>query len=390
MPHFIAPRDIYYGFDSLEHLAEIPGKRFFIVTDKVLRRLGIVEKATKYLEKAKREVGVFDDVEPEPSKETIERGAKIITDFAPDWIIGLGGGSCMDAAKAMWVLYERPDLEVEGIAPVIDLNLRRKARLILIPTTSGSGSEVSWMAVITNVQEKMKFDIANKELTPDIIILDPSLVAEMPPQLTADTAMDALGNAIEGYTAIPYKNDFSDALAIKAIQVIFQYLPIAYKKGAQDLKAREKLHYAATMAGLCFSNSLVGIAHSLAHSFGAVLKIPHGRSVGLFLPYAIEYNSKEIAHLYSELAMALNIKAPSPQEAASKFVEAIRGLMKEVNQPLCMKEMGIKEEEFNAHLEEMVIKADLSPLSSLNPRIPSKEEYRKLFLYAYEGKVVDF
>lgn len=390
MPLFITPRNIYFGLNSLEHLGEIPGEKFFIVSDKVLSQIGIVGKAVKYLEKAKREVRVFDEVEPEPSKETIEKGAKAMSEFAPDWIVGLGGGSSMDAGKAMWVIYERPDLKVEEINPFFDLNLRKKARLIAIPTTSGTGSEVTWASVITDVQQKVKWELVNRELTPDIVILDPYLASEMPPQLTADTGFDALTHAIESYTAIRYKNDFSDALAIKAIQTIFEYLPIAYKKGAEEIKAREKLHYAATMAGLAVINSAAGIAHSMGHSFGAIFKIPHGRSVALFLPYVIEYNAKEIAPLYAQLADKINIKAPSPKQAVSRLVEAIKSLLKEVGEPLCVKDLGIKEEEYKAHLEELVIKADCSITTPLNPRIPTREEFRKLFICAYEGRGVDF
>jgi len=386
---FTSPRTIVFGEGALEYLKELEGKRVFIVTDKVLRKLGIVDKVVEQLKETGMEIRIFDEVEPEPSKQTIERGAKILSEFGADWIIGLGGGSCMDAAKAMWVLYERPDLTIDDITPFEKLNLRKKARLINIPTTSGTGADVTWAVVITDAERKVKLELASREVVADISILDPALVLDLPPRLTADTGMDALVQAIEAYT-VQWKNDFSDALALRAIQLIFKYLPRAFKNGKNDPEAREKMHNAATMSGLAFSNSQIGIVHAMGHSLGAVFKIPHGRSVAVFLPYVMEYNLSEAASLYAEIAEAIGITNGSDEEKARKLIEAIRNLMRELEEPLSIKEMGIPREEFEAKLDELIEKANESTGTIVNPRVPTEEDYRKLFLYAYEGKSVDF
>ena len=386
---FTSPRTIVFGEGALEYLKELEGERVFIVTDKVLRKLGIVDKVVEQLKETGMEIRIFDEVEPEPSKQTIKRGAKILSEFGADWIIGLGGGSCMDAAKAMWVLYERPDLTIEDITPFEKLNLRKKARLINIPTTSGTGADVTWAVVITDTERKVKLELASKEVVADISILDPALVLDLPPRLTADTGMDALVHAIEAYT-VQWKNDFSDALALRAVQLIFKYLPRAFKNGRNDPEAREKMHNAATMSGLAFSNSQIGIVHAMGHSLGAVFKIPHGRSVAVFLPYVMEYNLSEAASLYAEIAEAIGITDGSDEEKARKLIEAIRNLMKEIEEPLSIKEMDIPREEFEAKLDELIEKANESTGTIVNPRVPTEEDYRKLFLYAYEGKSVDF
>nr|MDO8045078.1 iron-containing alcohol dehydrogenase [Candidatus Baldrarchaeota archaeon] len=386
---FTSPRTIVFGEGALEYLKELEGKKVFIVTDKNLRKLGIVDKVVGQLKETGMEIRIFDEVEPEPSKQTIERGAKILSEFGADWIIGLGGGSCMDAAKAMWVLYERPDLTIEDITPFEKLNLRKKARLINIPTTSGTGADVTWAVVITDAERKVKLELASKEVVADISILDPALVLDLPPRLTADTGMDALVHAIEAYT-VQWKNDFSDALALRAVQLIFKYLPRAFKNGRNDPEAREKMHNAATMSGLAFSNSQIGIVHAMGHSLGAVFKIPHGRSVAVFLPYVMEYNLSEAASLYAEIAEATGITDGSDEEKARKLIEAVRNLMKELEEPLSIKEMGIPRGEFEAKLDELIEKANESTGTIVNPRVPTEEDYRKLFLYAYEGKSVDF
>ena len=386
---FTSPRTIVFGEGALEYLKELEGKKVFIVTDKNLRKLGIVDKVVEQLKETGMEIRIFDEVEPEPSKQTIERGAKILSEFGADWIIGLGGGSCMDAAKAMWVLYERPDLTIEDITPFEKLNLRKKARLINIPTTSGTGADVTWAVVITDAERKVKLELASKEVVADISILDPALVLDLPPKLTADTGMDALVQAIEAYT-VQWKNDFSDALALRAIQLIFKYLPRAYKNGKNDPEAREKMHNAATMSGLAFSNSQIGIVHALGHSLGAVFKIPHGRSVAVFLPYVMEYNLSEAVSLYAEIAEAIGITDGSNEEKARRLIEAVRKLMREIEEPLSIKEMGIPREDFEVKLNELIEKANESTGTIVNPRVPTEEDYRKLFLYAYEGKSVDF
>jgi len=367
---FSSPRTIVFGEGSLEYLKELEGEKVFIVTDGVLKNLGIVDRVKEQL-KDKIEVYVFDEVEPEPSKQIIRRGAAALSKFKPDWIIGLGGGSCMDAAKAMWVLYERPDLVIENIDPLKKLDLRKKARLINIPTTSGTGADVTWAIVITDTEMGAKLELASREVVADISILDPSLVSNLPPRLTTETGMDVLVHAIEAYTA-QWKNDFSDAFALRAVQLVFKYLPRAFKNGKNDPEARERMHNAATMAGLAFGNSQICIAHAMGHSFGAVFKVPHGRSVAVFLPYVMEYNLPEATKLYSELAGAIGITQGVNEDRARKLIESTRNLMEEIGAPPSIKNMDIPREEFEEKLDELINKAIESTGTVVNPRVPGE------------------
>ncbi len=385
---FTGPRTIVFGDDALEYLRDIEGKRALIVTDKVIRKLGFVEKVAKYLKEAGMEVEVFDEVEPEPSVETVMKGAELAREYGPDWFVGLGGGSCMDAAKAMWVLYVRPDLNIQEISPLIKLGLREKARLINIPTTSGTGADVSWATVITDTKEQRKMDLASRELVAELIIIDPELPSTMPPKLTAGTGLDALSHAVEAYVS-EMRNDFADAVAIKAIQIIFEYLPRAYKKG-KDREAREKMHNAATMAGLALSNSMHGLAHGLCYPIGSLFKIRHSEIVGVFLPYTIEFSAVKARDRYAEIAEAVGIKAETSNEAVAKFVEAIKDLIREVGLPASVRETGISWEDYQEKLDVSVQQASQYVSTFTSPRVPSSEECRNLFIHAFEGKKVDF
>ena len=387
MPEFTSPRTIVFGDGALEYLKDIEGKRALIVTDKVIHKLGFVEKVAKYLKEAGMEVEVFDEVEPEPSVETVMKGAELAKEYGPDWFVGLGGGSCMDAAKAMWVLYVRPDLNIQEISPLIKLGLRKKARLINIPTTSGTGSDVSWATVITNTKEHRKMDIASRELVADMSIIDPEL-ASMPPKLTAGTGLDALAHAVEAYVS-EMRNDFADAVAIKAIQIIFEYLPRAYKN-RKDREAREKMHNAATMAGLALSNSMHGLAHGLCYPVGSLFEILHSEIVGVFLPYTIEFSAVKAKDRYAEIAKAVGIEAETGKEAVDKFVEAIKDLIREVGLPASVRETGISWEDYQQKLDVSVQQASQYVSTFTSPRVPSSEECRRLFIYAFEGKKVDF
>jgi len=389
MSQFTTPRIIVYGEDALEYLETVEGKRAFIVTDKIMHKLGFVEKVANYLKEAGMEVKVFDEVEPEPSFETMTKGAELAKNYGPDWFIGLGGGSCMDSAKRIWVLYERPDIEVKTMpTPLEKLGLRKKARLICIPTTSGTGSEATWGMVITDTKENRKMEFASQDVVPDIAILDPELPASMPPSLAANTGLDALTHAIEAYVA-QGKNDFSDVLAIGAIQMIFEYLPRSYRN-PKDKEAKEKMHYAATMAGLAMSNATACIAHAMGHSFGAIFHIPHGRAVGVFHPYTIQYNAKEVMERYAEIAKAIGIEAKTDEEAVEKLVEAIKKLMKEVDEPISVKEMGISWENYEKNLDGLAKRARESGATFVNPRVTEEEDYRRLFICAFKGEKVDF
>ena len=274
---YIGPK-VVFGEDALDYLEQIQGDKALIVTDKMMRKLGIVDKVKEKLKSAGVESEVFDEVEPDPSDITVMRIVDRLKGYEPDWIIGLGGGSSMDAAKTAWVLWENPDNQMEDINAFTPVTVNEKARLITITTTSGTGSEVTWATVVTDTKEHRKMILMAREIVPFAAIVDPKLTVSMPPKLTAVTGMDALTHVVESYIN-SWKNDFSDSLAMRSIQFIFEYLPRAYRDG-EDMEARTKMANAATMAGLSFGNSSVGIAHGVAHSVGAVFGLPHGLFVG--------------------------------------------------------------------------------------------------------------
>jgi len=382
------PRTIVIGEGALDYLEQLKGRRALVITDKTICSLGITDQVLERLRRAGLEVRVFDGVKPEPTRRVVEEAVEIARSFEPDLIIGLGGGSCMDVAKATFALYERPDLTLDEIVPLMELGLRKKAKLINIPTTSGTGADVTWAVVITDEAEEFKMELASREVVADVAILDPRLPSTMPPRLTADTGLDALTHAIEAYTS-KWHNDFSDALALWAIRAIFAYLPRAYRDG-EDVEAREKLHNAATMAGLAFSNSQIGIAHAMGHALGALFKVPHGRSVAVFLPYTIEYNARVAAARYAEIADALGLGGQTAEEKAKALVEAIRRLLAEVGEPLKVAELGISRTDYEARLEALVDRAMSSTGTIASPREPGREDYERLFKHAYEGRHVDF
>jgi hypothetical protein len=383
------PRKIAAGEGALEYLKQVEGNQALIVTGKTVKKMGFADKVTNYLKEAGIGSEVFE-VEPEPAVETVIKGAEVARTYGPDLIVGLGGGSNIDAAKAIWVLYERPNMKVGSINPFMKLGLRKKARLIGIPTTSGSGSEATRATVITSPAEERKLELANKELVPDIAIVDPELPRTMPQKLVAETGFDALSHAVEAYVAT-VGNDFSDALAIKAIQLIFKYLRRSYGN-REDIEAITKMHMAATMGGMAFSNSDVAIVHALGHVTGGVLHVPHGRAMAIILPYSVEYNAKvKVAtQKYAEIAKAVGIEAKTDNKALEKFVEALRQLRRELEEPASLKEAGIPQEEFEKKLDDLANKAIKSVVLRANPRPLNLEEARKLFTYIYEGRKVDF
>jgi alcohol dehydrogenase class IV len=387
MWYFDSPH-IVYGEDARCVLETVEGRRAFIVTDPTMVRLGFVDEVRRRLESAGLEVAVFSEVEPEPSLQTAVRGAEAMRAFEPDWIVGLGGGSCLDAAKAMWIMYERPDVTPDSINPFDTYHLRQKARLITIPTTSGTGSEVTWAIVLTDTAEQRKLGLGTRECVADIAIVDPYFVQGMPARLTADTGMDALTHAFEAYVNT-WHNDFSDGLALQAIKLIFTYLPRAYRDG-KDMEAREHMHNAATIAGLACSNSLFALAHSLGHSLGALFHIPHGRAVGLFLPYTIEYSAPSGAARYADIARFLGLPADDEETAAWALSARVRQLMHEIDQPQSIAALGIARADFDAQLEALVDRAESDSQTVTSPRVPDRGEFARLFVYAYEGRPIDF
>ncbi len=388
MQHFGVP-EVVFGQDALNRLGELKGKSAFIVAGKNVMKLGFVNKVKERLSQAGINSHIFDEVEPEPSFETVRKGATLMRQYMPDWVVALGGGSVMDAAKAMRVGYERPEIELKEINPFMpDLGLGRKAKVICIPTTSGTGSEVTYVAVLTDTALQKKVVLANHELIPDIAIVDPQFAIAMPPEVTAMTGMDTLTHAIEGFTCTR-KNDFSDGLCLRAIQLVFQYLPRAYGNG-RDMEAREKMHNAATIAGIGFSNSFVAMAHAAGTPLGAIFHVPHGRAVGLFLPYTIEFIGEARGGLWAEIAHAINLKVPQGEKAASVLAEAIRGLAQSIKEPLSIREMDVSLEGFNNSLKKVVDDTMAEFPTGFTARRPSAEEVEKFFRYAYEGKPIDF
>jgi alcohol dehydrogenase class IV len=387
---FFRSPEVVFGEDALEYLVGIEGHKALIVTDENMVALGFVDRVKSYLSEAGIEAAVFAEVEPNPSLLTVTQGGEAAEAYGPDWIIGLGGGSAMDAAKAIFVLYERPGHAPDDVAPTGRLGLRQKAHLIAIPTTSGTGAETTWPYVLTDTLEQRKLSVGHPENIPDIAIVDPVLVSHLPPQITADTGMDALTHAVEGYTS-HWRNDFADGLCLKAIRLIFDYLPRAWQHGVEDEEAREKMHNAATIAGLGFGNSMAAMAHGMGHSLGAVLPIPHGRAVGLLLPYTIEFTVRgELPTRYAELVRFLGLTAGDESEGAASLAAAIRDLTHRIEQPTSLKEAGISEVDFESCLLKLVDNALNDSAMIVGLRYPEEEEVEKVFRCAFEGRPVDF
>lgn len=384
---FSSPK-VVFGDDALEHLENLQGRRAFFVTDANMVAFGFVERVQQRLAAAGLESAVFAEVEPNPSLQTVRRAAQQMTDWQPDWIIGLGGGSAMDAAKAAWLLYENPDADPAAINPMEEYGLRQKARLIAIPTTSGTGSEATWATVLTDLEAQMKLSMGTPELLPDLAIVDSSLVLGLPARITADTGMDVLTHAVEAYTSTLH-NDFSDGLALKAVELVFQYLPRAYADGS-DADARGHMHNAATIAGVAFGNSMLGLAHAMGHSLGAVLHVPHGRAVGLFLPYVIEYTANGGDTRYGDIAHFLYLPADDEEEGTAQLVSAIRSLSDGINFATRLAALGIERTAFEDALPKLVANAAADNQIFFNARYADNDDLDKLFRYAYDGRSIDF
>ncbi|WP_368240856.1 iron-containing alcohol dehydrogenase [Clostridium perfringens] len=388
MARFTLPRDIYHGKDSLEVLKSLEGKKAFIVIGGgSMKRFGFLDKVLSYLKEANMETKVFEGVEPDPSVETVMKGAKEMEEFNPDWIVSIGGGSPIDAAKAMWIFYEYPDFTFEkAIVPFGLPKLRRKAKFVAIPSTSGTATEVTAFSVITDYKAKIKYPLADFEITPDIAIVDPSLAETMPEKLVAHTGMDALTHAIEAYTA-SLRSNFTDPLALKAIEMVNMHLVNSYKG---NMEARGEMHEAQCLAGMAFSNALLGIVHSMAHKVGAVFHIPHGCANAIFLPYVIKYNRKACEDRYAQIARHIGLKGESERELTDALIDLINKFNKELNIPSSMKEYGIDENEFKANLKFIAHNAVLDPCTGSNPREVDDETMEKLYTCAYYGSDVDF
>lgn len=382
---------IVYGDNALEYLAQVKGKKAFIVTDKNIVKLGLVKLVTDQLDAVNIHWEIFDAIEPEPSLETINKGKIAVGKYQPDWVIGIGGGSCLDAAKALICLLARPDLEPDAVSVIETFNFREKARLMAIPTTSGTGSEATWAVILTDTRDNRKLGLGTTEDMPDVAILDPVMVAGMPPQITGDTGMDALTHAIEGYVSM-WGTSMTAGPGLIAVRQSFTYLPKAYKDG-NDLEARKEMMYAATLAGMSFGNSMAGLAHSTGHALGALFHTPHGRAVGLFLPYTMEYlinGSGETTAKFAEIARFCGIATSPDKKCAQALVAKIRALAKEIGQPISVKECGIDKARYEESIPGLIERALNEVMTITVTRVPGEEDLGKIFRYAYEGKSIDF
>jgi len=384
---FSSPR-IVFGEDALDTLSEISGKKALIVTDAGVVSLGLLEPIIQRLARRRIRCEIFDDVTPDPAVPTIEQGVAKALNVEPDWVVGVGGGSAMDAAKAIWVLYERTDLAAADINPFIDLGLRRKARLITIPTTSGTGSEATWMIVLTDPADGRKLGLGNRECVADLAIVDPAMAMGMPPQLTADTGLDALAHAIEGYTCT-WRSDLTDGLCAHAAAEVFEHLPRAIADGS-NVDARTRMHNAATTAGLGFGNAFASLAHAMGHAIGAVHHLPHGRAVGLCLPFTLEFVAQTAPERLGRLARLAGLTTHEGGSGAQVLVNAIRHLAGGIGNPLSLSDAGIEQDAFEASLETMVGMAENDTQIITAARSVSSGELRLLFESAYDGRSVSF
>ncbi|MBO0960418.1 bifunctional acetaldehyde-CoA/alcohol dehydrogenase [Neobacillus sp. MM2021_6] len=406
---FKVPSQVFFEQNSIQILAQIPGiSKAFIVTSGSSIKNGYVDKVLYYLNKngAKIQFESFSEVEPDPSIETVMNGAERMRRFQPDCIIALGGGSVMDAAKAMWLFYEHPETDFHSLTQkffdpskrVVKFPaLRSKAKLVAIPTTSGTGSEVTSVTVITDKKTNKKYPLVDFQLTPDIAIVDPQFVMTVPKQVTADTGMDVLTHAIESYVSV-LANDYTDGLALKAIQLVFDYLPRAYSDGSDEL-AREKMHNASTIAGMAFGNAFLGINHSLAHVLGAEFSIPHGRANAILLPHVIRYNAAKpnkfmtypkyehfIADVrYAEIAKMLGLPASTTEEGVNSLIKAIVNLADELDIQMSIQANGVNKEMFENKVALLAENAFDDQDTIANPKQPFISELAEIYRQAFRG-----
>jgi acetaldehyde dehydrogenase / alcohol dehydrogenase len=410
---FRVPPKIYFKYGALPvAIRELAGrKRAFIVTDKPIYELGMTNTLEEVLDEIGLKYNIFYDVEPDPSLDTVNRGLEMMQKFNPDVIIAIGGGSPMDAAKIMWLMYEHPEIEFEGLAMrfmdirkrVYDLPpLGEKAIMVAIPTTSGTGSEVTPFAVVTDRRNDIKYPLADYALTPTMAIVDPELVLNMPKSLTAYGGIDALTHAIEAYASV-LASEYTNGLALEAIRLIFKYLPSACHNGAKDPKAREKMHYAATMAGMAFANGFLGICHSIAHQLGATFHIPHGLANALMISHVIRYNATDAPFKqatfpqykypnakwrYSRIADYLNLGGDTEEEKVERLIQAVEALKRQVEIPASIKEfLNGDDAAFYRQLDRVAEQAFDDQCTGSNPRYPLIADLKQLLIDAYHGNL---
>lgn len=393
MGRFTLPRDVYHGKGSLEELKNITGKKAIVVVGGgSMKRFGFLDKAVCLLKEAGMDVKLFEGVEPDPSVETVMKGAEVMREFQPDVIVAMGGGSPIDAAKAMWAFYEYPETTFEDlIVPFNFPTLRQKAKFVAIPSTSGTATEVTAFSVITDYNTGVKYPLADFNITPDVAIVDPVIAETMPPKLVAHTGMDALTHAIEAYVST-LNCPFTDPLAIKAIEMVFNYLPDSYNG---DMEAREQMHYAQCLAGMAFSNALLGIVHSMAHKTGAAFStghIPHGCANAIYLPYVIKYNAKnkEAEKRYAQIAKSLNLPGSNAKALVDSLIDKINAYNVKLNIPRTLQEFGIDEGEFKEKVSKIAELAVGDACTGSNPRSITPAEMERLLTCTYYGTPVNF
>ena len=414
MQWFKVPEKIYFEAGAIQYLEKMPDiTRAFIVTDEGMVKLGYVDRILYHLRKRQQYVHseIFSSVEPDPSFETIKRGVQAIESFKPDVIIALGGGSAIDAAKGMWLFYEHPDADVEGMKlKFLDIRkktykfpkLGEKCKMVAIPTTSGTGSEVTSFAVISDKVQNKKYPLTDYELTPDVAIVDPDLVTSLPKSITADTGMDVLTHALEAYVS-NMASDYTDALAEKAAELVIKNLKECYDNGSNK-EARERMHNASTMAGMAFSNAFLGINHSLAHKLGAAYHLPHGRLNAILLPYVVKYNSEEPTKFvsfpkyeyfiadekYATIARKMGLKADTKEEGVQSLIKEIQELNEYLNIPKSLQEAGVDEKDFFENIDTLADRAFEDQCTTANPRLPLIPELKQILTDAYYGNEIKF
>ena len=405
MARFTLPRDLYHGKGSLEALKTLKGKKAMIcVGGGSMKRFGFLDKAVQYLNEAGMEVELFEGIEPDPSVETVMKGAEAMLRFEPDWIIAMGGGSPIDAAKAMWIKYEYPECTFEDMCKVFGIpTLRRKAHFCAIPSTSGTATEVTAFSIITDYKKGIKYPIADFEITPDVAIVDPDLAETMPKKLVAHTGMDAMTHAVEAYVSTA-NCDFTDPLALHAIKMIQDKLVDSYNG---DMDARASMHNAQCLAGQAFSNALLGIVHSMAHKTGAAFAdcgahIIHGAANTMYLPKVIAFNAKDetAKKRYGVIADEMKLGGANDDEKVALLIAYLRKMSDELNIPHCIKNYGadsypcesgfVPENVFLERLPEIAKNAIADACTGSNPRQPSQEEMEKLLLACYYDREIDF
>ena len=405
MARFTLPRDLYHGNGALEALKTFEGKRAIVcVGGGSMKRFGFLDRAVDYLKEAGMEVQLFEGIESDPSVETVMRGAKAMEEFQPDWIVAMGGGSPIDAAKAMWIKYEYPDITFAEMCKVFGMpKLRKKAHFCAISSTSGTATEVTAFAVITDYEKGIKYPLADFEITPDVAIVDPDLAETMPQKLVAHTGMDAMTHAIEAYVSTA-NCDFTDPLALYAIRMIQADLVDSYNG---DMAKRDSMHNAQCLAGMAFSNALLGIVHSMAHKTGAAFAdygahLIHGAANAMYLPKVIAFNAKDetAAKRYAVIADEMKLGGETTEEKVKLLIDYLRGMNDKLNIPHCIKNYGkdsypteqgfVPEDVFLERLHDIAVNAIADACTGSNPRQPSVEEMEKLLKCCYYDTEVDF